>query len=190
MLITKSASICIAVLLSVIVTAIQPTFAEVYRRTNPDGTVEFTDIQEDETEKPLELEETSPGLIIPSNNKRLNIAPKLKTTPEDTQLKARIAITSPSHDSAIRDNAGNLIIKVKVEPELAQNHFITLSSSAGANAGPQKNIEFSLTNLDRGTHNFTATIVDETGKAITSSAPVTVHLLRNSILFRKHPSQR
>lgn len=185
--IIESRCLRISLLLSLLFTAASPSVADIFQRTNPDGSVEFTDVPSDDNEQPLDIEDTSPGLIIPSDRRMRNQAPKLTTQPEETKVKVRVTITHPTHDTALRDNSGSMTVTVKVEPRLAQNHFLTLSSSAGAKAAPQKGFEFNLTDLDRGTHNFTAKIVDQKGKTIASSPPVTVHLLRNSILF---PNQR
>lgn len=176
----------IGLLLSLLVTAGSPSASEVFRRTNADGSVEFSDIKKSDGEQPLDAEETAPGLIIPSDRRLKNVAPRAPKR-EDATANVRIAITSPTNDTALRDNSGNLSVVVKVDPHLAHNHFITLTSSNGTKANPQKGFQFIFKNLDRGSHTFTANVVDGKGKVITSSDPVTIHLLRNSILF---PNQR
>jgi hypothetical protein len=165
--------------------------ADVYRRTLPDGTVEYSDTQEAESEKPMDIEDTTPGMIVPSSTTPSRYSPK-KTSPgvaqsTETQLDVRINIASPADDTAIRDNSGNLTVTVAVQPPLSEDQFVMLASSAGAKSKPQKALSFTFTNLDRGTHNITAHVVNKSGKVISSSPPITIHLLRDSIHF---PNQR
>jgi hypothetical protein len=200
-----------SLLLIGLLASITSSVGEVYRRTLPNGTVEFTDFQKGDAERPLQLENIAPAMVVPGTTSpstpqgtsdTLNLPDQLsqyETEGEEMEkasadiptipVNYSINITSPSNEQAIKNNAGNLSVSVAVTPRLSEDLFITLTSSSGMKAGPQKSQRFSFTNLDRGSHTFIATVANASGKVIKRSAPVTVHLQRHSVLFQRRKPQ-
>lgn len=92
-----------------------------------------------------------------------------------------ISITDPKNDAAIRQNAGVITISTSFSPGLdkAAGHRlqILLDGKVFADA-TDSTVE--LTDVDRGTHEVIARIIDVRGTALIISAPVTFHILRYS----------
>jgi hypothetical protein len=109
------------------------------------------------------------------------VVEQVDTGPAYKSLK----ITSPEHDSAVRANAGNLTVTVTIAPDLQPNHSLQLMVD-GTPADRQKSsAPFALSNLDRGTHQLQAVIIeDESGEVIQSSNTVMTTILRVSIINR------
>lgn len=161
-------------LLGVVVT--MNSTAEVYKRVSPDGSVEFTDVPGSGKEEPVKLAPMSTFKATPTTPTR---SPGSRPTPSSkyTLLK----ITSPAHNTSIRDNAGNLSINVSVSPALRAGHKLVLLIDGSAKAEGQSG-QFKLTNIDRGTHTLQAKVIDAANKPLISSKTVTIHLQRFSVL--------
>ena len=94
------------------------------------------------------------------------------------------AVVSPENDAAVRSNAGNLTVRVRIVPELREGHRLRLLLDGVPQGAARRAPVFELTNIDRGTHNLVLHIVDEADAVVFSGAPSTFHLLRHS---RLHP---
>ena len=146
--------------------------SEVYKRTNPDGSVTFSDVPSKIDAKPIELPPSStysppPTHISESSPKPAEIVVNYES----------ISITSPANDSAVRDNAGNLTIKFNVKPSLKPGHsYVLLMDGKNVAEGKAGNIQ--LKNVDRGSHTFIAQVVDGNKKMVIQSTAVIVHLQR------------
>ena len=103
---------------------------------------------------------------------------------ENESLYNLAAIVAPANDTALRSNAGNLTVLGQIDPQLQCGHRVQLVLD-GAPAGvPAETAEFSLLNIDRGTHWLQLRIIDATDAVLFVGAPSTFHLLRHS---RLHP---
>ncbi len=152
-----------------------------YKKIDKNGRVIFTD-------KPV------PGSkkVVINTNKNVMTMPKPKAkaksvesedTSETENLYEILAIEQPSNDEAIRANDGSLYVIVALSPHLARKHSVRLLMDGSTAGSDQKVPYFSLTNIDRGTHQLTAQIInDETGEVLQSSETLSFHLLRTSRL--------
>ena len=154
-------------------TLVTPVLAGVYKRVNPDGSVEFTDVPEEIGEKPVEVAPSS-SYTPPPQPKVATPAPAAK---KDVTGYESVSITSPANDSTIRDNEGKISIRVSSEPGLQKGHRYLLKMD-GKSVGKGRTNTFPLKNVDRGSHNFTVQIIDKNEKMIIESGTVTVHLHR------------
>jgi hypothetical protein len=159
--------------------------AEVYKRTNPDGSVEFTDVPKQEKEEAVPLAPmntfTPPVINLPQSSPA--------DSDSDTQADAKtsyssLTITEPANDAAIRSNSGDVSVSVSLTPALDDKHTLVLLVD-GQQMGDYAEGVFALTNVDRGTHTLTAQVLDEDGKELISAEPVIFHLLRYSAIFNK-----
>jgi hypothetical protein len=166
-----------------------PAFAaEVYRTVDEQGNAVFSD-------KPI------PGgqrLDVPPAA-AVKLAPPRPLLPEKAETPAplkpaaeealdyRVRIVQPRPDEAVRNNAGEVAIRVEVEPRLAvaRGHRFEATLDGKPQPGQWYENSFSLTNVDRGTHTLQVTIVDTLSlRVLARSEPVVFHLLRHSVLFR------
>jgi len=144
-----------------------------YKWVDRDGTTHFSDqphpgaeaivVQEIQTVPPLEV----PAAARPS--------PATEAYSYDS-----VTFTSPANEETIRDNSGNVSVTVAVTPPLRPDfgHRLTVLMDGGL-IGESESIL--LTNVDRGTHSLTATVVDGQGKVLASGSS-TFHLQRHSVL--------
>ncbi len=91
-----------------------------------------------------------------------------------------IKIVKPEDGATIRENAGTVNIAISLSPALRvdEGHSIVLLMDGGAVQDPAQTTRFTLLNVDRGTHQLQAAILDSEGKTILTSSTVTFHLFR------------
>ena len=95
-----------------------------------------------------------------------------------------VAIVFPEHDTALRQNAGNVSIKVAIKPYLFNERgdlLVIYMDDQEIARGNQTSVE--LLEVDRGTHIIRAEIVNDKGSIIKESEPISFTLLRHSRLF-------
>ena len=93
-------------------------------------------------------------------------------------------IVSPEDDAAVRSNAGNLRVRVRIDPQLREGHWLRLLLDGVPQGASSRAPVFELTNIDRGTHSLQLHIVDKTDAVVYTGTPSTFHLLRHSRLHR------
>lgn len=152
-------------------------FAEVYKRVNPDGSVEFTDVPNEAGQKPVEV---SPPSTYKSPRLPASNTPAAK--PAFTQYES-VTITSPANDATIRSNEGTLSVSVTSSPGLQGDDTFLLMMD-GSKAGEGNSGKFKLSNIDRGSHTLMVQIIHE-GQTLLQSQTVTVHLHRASFIQKK-----
>ena len=159
--------------------SISSVFAtEVYRSVDEDGNVIFSDTPSSDSER-IEIREP------------VTIQPPTETFEYEPQIKKvedykRVEISSPADDTAIRDNQGNVSITVAIEPGLNTGDVLVLYFDGKEYASGQAT-SFSMSNLDRGTHQLRAVIKSRDGRILKSSATTSFHILRHSI---QHPKPK
>ena len=149
----------------------------VYKRVNPDGSVEYSD-QPIEGAEVMKVPKGSTFTMpegIPSR------AASTDTKPEETKVVYdSLEITRPVNDEAIRSNEGKITALARVTPELASNHRFRWNMD-GVAVKDVNSPELRLNNLDRGTHTLQAEIIDADGKIVISSETITFHMMRHRI---------
>ncbi|HMM76163.1 MAG TPA: DUF4124 domain-containing protein [Gammaproteobacteria bacterium] len=160
--------------------------ADAWRSIDAEGNVEYSD-----TPRPgaVRIELPEPRTVparLPEP-----VAETLPATAEETTRELprnavayrEIAIVDPANDDTLRDNGGNLLVSVRLKPALQKQfgHRLQLLLDGAVYAtGAVSN--FAITELDRGTHTVQAVVLGLDGAPLASSAPVTFHLHRTSIL--------
>ncbi|MGD9602068.1 MAG: hypothetical protein AB7O21_04240 [Gammaproteobacteria bacterium] len=98
-----------------------------------------------------------------------------------------IEILSPQHEETLRDNGGDVTVRVRTRPRLraGTGHHLRILLDGRLQGIASERTEIGLRNLDRGSHQIVAVIVDADGQELVRSAPVTVYLHRRSLL---HPN--
>jgi len=161
---------CLAVL------AFMASAQQVYKVTQDDGTVVYTDKPAQQSEA-LELRantgNTSDALATPSPQKKQG----KKAPSTDYQL----AIVYPEPEATIRDNNGVVTIRSSLSPQNASGRFelwfdgkVTAVNTTGT---------FALTGVNRGAHNYQVRLIDNTGKTLASTPSQTLYLHQASVLI-------
>lgn len=154
---------------------ILPVAAEVYRSVNENGEVIYTDKPSPGAEQ-IEVDEVQ--TIDAPAEQDFEYTPPQKEQP---QAYTKLEITSPENDTSIRDNAGNVTVSIALEPALKAGDKMVLSMD-GTKVSEGASNQFSLTNLDRGTHSLSVAVVNAAGKELKRSSAVLFTIQRHSNL--------
>ena len=150
---------------------------KIFRVVQPDGTVEFTDVPP--SNRPAEEIQVQPLNTMPG----IAAAPQTSTRSADNRGYSNFRITSPSNEEAIRDNAGNVNVDLKLEPSLRSGDKIALLLD-GKSFGGGKATAITLSDMDRGTHNLQAVVKNSSGQVVARSNSVTFTLQRRSAILQ------
>jgi hypothetical protein len=151
------------------------TGAEIYKWTLPNGEVEFSDRPPQEGAQPLELRPlvTIPALAAPAPPEAAQAEP-----PANSEGYDSFTIASPANDATVRSpGIGNLSLSFSIVPGLNQGHAIEVFMD-GRSFGRSENSAVTLNNVDRGTHQIQAAIVDDNGAEVARTESITVHMHR------------
>jgi hypothetical protein len=176
-----------AVLLSLIPTLLSA--GVVYKYLDKDGNPVYTDQPKPGAER-VDLPE--PSTYTPP--KLPPITPTADKDKDETgAVYNSLNISSPKNGETIWDNTGNVMVVYAVEPALKRkrgNRMVVLVD--GQALEPLENTKVQLENVDRGTHNLKARIIDAEGEVLIESGETTFHLHRQSVNFpnRAKPAPR
>lgn len=149
---------------------------QIYRTKDANGNVVFTDTPPPGgAAEQVQLQRTNsaePVAVPPP------ASPEPEQPARDMAPVQVVKITSPANDETIPMGGGNFSVTARMEPPLEKGQSLQLSLDGEPTGKLQQSGFWDLSNVDRGTHTLTVTIVDSSGQVIASSAPVTVHVMR------------
>ena len=148
----------------------------VYKTVDDEGNIVFSDSKTEGAEV-LEIKEAQ-TINVPEirSFKTATLKEKQKTV-----IYTRLVITSPENDATIHSNAGNVSVGFTLEPALNEKDLMVLFMDE-KQVLTGKASEFSLANIDRGTHTVYVAVKDEKDKLLKRSGNVVFHVRRMSIL--------
>jgi hypothetical protein len=148
---------------------------EVYVTVDEDGVPEFSDQKLPDSTR-IELRET---VTFQNPDSQQRVTQKL-SPPEmaDTPSTYELLITDPPDNTAIRENSGFMILTVSIKPQLLPDHTAELMMDGGKLRNVSRSGPVELTNLDRGTHQFSIRVVDRTGRVVSEGPVTSVSILR------------
>ena len=148
--------------------------AQVYKWTDKDGNVHYSDTPRETTDKPMD--DLPESMIYKAPPKpRINLdKPKKK---EPYKAYKNFKITSPQNDGTVRNPPGNITVSLQISPGLKNTHHVIVMID-GKQVAKGKSTSVSVSNVDRGTHSLSAKIVDGSGKAVASAPSITFHMKR------------
>lgn len=153
----------------------------VYKTVDAEGNVVFSDAKTTGAEE-IRIEEAQTIKSPPLDDYEYTPKDKKKTQSNYTKLN----IVSPENDTTIHSNPGNINVSIELEPALQDKDEILLFVD-GKQLLSGRNLEFSLSNIDRGTHTIGAAVINEKKKVLIRSEKVVLHLRRMSRLFPNFP---
>lgn len=161
-----------------------------YKKVDKDGKVVFTD-------KPI------PGSKAVTIKTDVNVVKTPKPTfrkpstdkPDDSEKKPfqykMLAIDTPKDDEGIRANDGNVNVVIAITPNLQEGHSVQLRLDGNDTGQPQKIPYFSLSGVERGTHQLQAVVInDGSGDVVQSSDSISFHALIASRLNQNRRNKR
>jgi hypothetical protein len=157
---------------------------QIYRTTDEQGNVIFTD------QPPAGSEQVERVELNPTNTATpptITPRPPPDRPPEPATLEAvdyQVSIDRPDNETTIPMGPGNFTVSARVEPPPGPDHSLQLLLDGENRGDPQRSGIWELTNVFRGAHDITVSVIDKQGAALATSAPVRVYVLRPSSNFR------
>ena len=151
--------------------------SQIFKRIGPDGQVYFSDQPGPDAER---VDVTPAQTIsLPPVSEQTETA-AAATQGDATVTYAGFSITSPTSDQGVRANDGNVMVHLSLQPALQSGHSIVLNIDGedGESTNSSSDLMIELNNLSRGQHTVMATVVDEDGKVLIKTEPVTFQVLR------------
>lgn len=136
----------------------------VYKTVDENGNIIFTDRPSENSEQ-IKLKELQ--TIKNPNPAKYTDSPR----PSENKgpLYNTLLITNPADGSGLRSNNGNVTISVSLEPPLRSGHQILITMD-GQEISKGSASSVSRQNVDRGTHSIGVSVVDSSGKKLTSTS--------------------
>jgi hypothetical protein len=152
----------------------------VYRTTDAQGNVVFTD------SPPANATPADRVEIRPTNTVQPPQIPPRPVSENTPNAEAEVAaytltITEPANETTIPMGPGNFSVSVNVSPALRGAENLLLFVNGAPQGEPQRASTWSLTNVYRGQHDLTVGVIDDSGKTLAISPPVRVFVQRPSI---------
>lgn len=182
--IIKKTSLPVALIAALTVTISATTVAQtnVYKSVNKEGVVEYSDQPREGSE---EIKVKNPQSITLPKGVDVFNAPDADKESDNANVYQSIAITQPANDSAFNSGNGQVSISAETTPSLSNNDSIQLVVD-GQKYNSNKSGSFSLSNVDRGTHQVQVNVINEAGEILISS-DITTFTLHRTNAPRKGP---
>ena len=170
-----------AVLLGLLLALALPAAGQSYSYIDEHGNRVFTDRPGGRAAEPVQSRPTNRMLATPV---AAPVQSKAETANKPAALYRQVDILQPEPDATVRDNAGSLIVSLSSEPALRPGHRYRLLLD-GHPVATGDGASLALDNIDRGTHQLTAEIIDSHDRPLLSSPPHTFHMMRTSLAQRR-----
>ena len=162
-----------------------PASAQIYSSTDADGNRVFSD-QPGPGASQVELPPTNVIPRTPTTSYSSGRSSNDDVRSGNDAPYQQLSITSPAHDSSLRSNEGTLSLTVVTDPPLGGSHLLRLSidgvlSQTGVPGTGSATHQLTAHNIDRGTHEVAAVVVDARGTELQRSPSITLHLQRTSV---------
>jgi len=170
-------------LLAFILLCLPVTADSVYRTTDEQGNVVFTDAPpaDGAAAEPVDVQRTNttapPPKPPPSSQ-----AEGTKSKPET--LTYTVTITQPANETSIPMGPGNFSVSVRVSPTLKKYESLQLFMNGEPRGLAQADMIWDLTNVFRGQQDITVGVINTDGETVAMSPPVRVFVHRPSVNFR------
>lgn len=144
----------------------------VYKETNADGSVSFSDQPNSQSEKVL----VPPVPTVPAiNPKTATSAPKIKSSNKDINSYNSLSIIAPADESAFYSAAGEVDVLVDVKPALLREDKLEFYLD-NTLVKTSRQLQVRLPPVERGTHQLNVKLLSSDGRTLKeSSSSFTVH---------------
>ena len=154
-----------------------PTTAQVFKDTDPEGKVIFTDQPSPQAE-PVDIPDTNTTEAIP-------VPSKMPLQPQTEEaIYQRLLITEPKDGGIIPNGPGHFSVQLKLSPSLQEGHQIRLLLNDETYQQGQ-NSQFELRSIPRGRHRLEAQVINEENTVLITSQPIFVQVYRPSSSGKK-----
>lgn len=157
-----------------------PASAQIYKTTDENGNVVFSDAPPagSTSSEQVELSQTNttppPPVVNPIKRPR--------PEPEDVSpAPVEVSITSPANETTIPMGGGNFSVSAAVSSGARNGQTLQLLMDGAPQGPPQESGNWSLQSVMRGPHDLVVEVLDRQGKVLGSSESVRVYVLRPSV---------
>jgi hypothetical protein len=170
----------IALLLLLLVPLVATT-QQIFKTTDENGNVVFTDQPPPGAEavEEVELQQINRAAPPPEMERPLD-----KLEPAEETIVQTVSITAPANETTIPMGPGNFAVSARVEPGLQSGETLLLQIDGEPWGQPDTGNTWQLTNIFRGAHDLTVAVIAPDGSPLAISDPVRVYVLRPSVNFR------
>lgn len=163
--------------IAVCIGAVPNGFAQtVYKVTDKDGNVTFTDTPPSDQEAVVEAQ------TVHSPNTSAAVTPAPIDESDDATVTEPISyetlIVSPAEAATIPMGPGNFSVDAIVRPALSQGERVVLTLDGEPVGTPQRMTTWQLTNVYRGEHRLQVVRVNAEGARVNASSERTVYVMR------------
>ena len=148
----------------------------IYRTTDAEGNVVFTDAPHATSSNQSERVEIQPTNTTPPPPEVERVMQPAE--PKKATTKWEVGITSPANETTIPMGPGNFSVGAEVKPALGAGQQLQLMLDGSPQGEPRQTGSWDLTNVFRGEHKLTVRVVNDSGKTLATSEPVTVYVMR------------
>lgn len=161
------------------------TATEVFRWTDDDGQVHYSDRPHEGAESfQLPDAQTFSAPAVQRSPSRAEDPEK-----EDASTYSTLRIMSPADGNTKWDNPGDVSVTLGLSPRLQRGHTVVLSlDGQAAGSSSTGDLTFELTGVERGTHSLRAAVQDASGKTLIESSTVNFTVLKTSVLNPNNPN--
>lgn len=158
-----------------------PLHAQIYKWTDGDGNVHFTDKPHPGAEK-VELPEVQTFSSPPIPK----LPPELTQKDKSKAVDYKVSIVDPPDQVTIRNTMGYVPVNVQVEPALKSGDKLQLMFDGMPLGEPQATTVFALRDINRGSHTLSVQVVNEKGKDIAKSKEITIFMQQPRVGMGRH----
>lgn len=170
-------------LLALLVFPLASLAQAVYRTTDAQGNVVFTD-RPPANATPEDRIEIRPTNTVRPVEVPAPPAPAEAPAEEATVVSYSVAIASPANETSFPMGPGNFSVSANVNPALRAGDTLQLFLDGTPRGEPQAGANWDLTNVFRGRHDLTVGVIGASGETLAVSDPVTVFVHRPSTNFQ------
>ncbi len=168
--------------LSVFIQSTAVAKKNVYKQINADGQVEYSDkITEQSTEVVMPQIQVNPSPVAPPATESKTSDLTAPASEKNQQEQVSIRISSPIEQQMFISAIREVPVTVIVEPKLTPTQKVKLLVDNAVFGEPQNTDTFVIKEIERGAHELKAMVLDEQGKILATSAPVTFHQQRQIV---------
>jgi len=145
---------------------------QVYKWVDKDGVIHYSGQPPTDNVKPAKL----PPLQTYKGGTNPNLSKFDKPVAKGAAGAAQIEVVTPSHDETFRGGERVVPVAVMVTPQLRDGQNLIYMLDGVPQSPPTPDTSYALTEVERGTHTVTVSVVDANGEQLGTSTGVTFHM--------------
>ncbi|MFI4919549.1 MAG: DUF4124 domain-containing protein [Legionellales bacterium] len=158
-----------------LITVICAAHAQIYKWTDSQGNVHFSDTPHEGAEQ---LSIPNAQSYAPPKGLSSPVPQPNASSEQKDHGYTKIAINQPQNEATIRNNQGYLVVAAQLEPDLAPGDVLQLIFDGSPLGDPQTALLFQLNGIYRGSHTIAIQVLDAGGNVLNTSEPITIFMHR------------